>query len=99
MAAASTPIRCDGGFQRKKLAPAQQRTLGPPRYATRGILPVARRNGERGKPRQLRRLCLSRGVWRLNGPCSLCSGKSLEFQSVSRLKQQLARKPSTWYLS
>src|SRR6478672_8157031 len=33
----------------KKLAPAQLRTLGPPRYATRGKLPVVRRDGEKGE--------------------------------------------------
>src|SRR5206468_9620871 len=43
------PIRSSGDFERKKLAPAQLRTLGPPRYATRGKRPVARRDGEKGE--------------------------------------------------
>src|SRR3954452_11716946 len=73
----------------KRMAPAQLRTLGPPRYATRGKLPVARRDGERGKPRQLRHLCLRDGEWRLNALCSARSAKTVKFQSVRRLSRRL----------
>src|SRR6185369_5499371 len=50
--------------------------------------------GKRGKPRQCRHLCLIRGVWRLNTACSLCSGKTLLFQSLSRLMRQADQQPS-----
>src|SRR5438874_7027555 len=72
------------------MAPARLRTLGPPRYATRGKLPVARRGGEKGdKPRQCRRLCLIRGQWRLNAACSLRSENALKFSRLDDLHSRL----------
>ena len=62
----------------KKMGPARLRAPGPPRYATRGKLPVSRRDGEKGKTPSMQGLCAIRGQWRLNAACSLRSGKSVE---------------------
>ena len=37
------------GGSETAMGPAQLRTPGPPRYATRGNLPVSRRDGEKGE--------------------------------------------------
>ena len=63
----------------KKLGPAQLRAPGPPRYATRGKLPVARRDGEKGiNPVDDGAYARFAGNRMLNAACSLRSGKSVE---------------------
>ena len=63
----------------KKMAPAQLRAPGPPRYATRGKLACFQaRRGKGENPAECRRLCPIRGQWRLNAACSLRSGKSVK---------------------
>ncbi len=80
---------------RKKLAPARYARRGPLVTRREGNCLLSGPAGKRGKPRQCRHLCLIRGIWSLNAACSLCSGNSVQIQSVSRLWQQGAQESTS----
>src|SRR3954471_22547493 len=79
----------------KKMGPMQQRAPGPPRYATRGNLPVkARHDGEKGKTPSMTRLMPDshamdaerpvQPAFRKNGDCSVVYAEgSATFLAIS----------------